>query len=191
MICIVGNLPILQVGRYQVTGYSTQWIRTAIEQAAQRAHQYDFAFTEDIYEGIIHYMEHKCSLRLLQIEDLYKRISHMLNRIGYGAIANALEPVAPPVTISLEKAAHQAGEGYELAFYSTLQEELKELKNTGAIDVYFCDIKECVHVLAGEPKKWDESCHELEANIMDWLQKAGTAPERQGYRIRASLKQLT
>ncbi|WP_018970319.1 hypothetical protein [Rubritalea marina] len=191
MICIIGNLPILQIGRYQVTGYSTQWIRTAIEQAAQRAHQYDFAFTEDIYEGIIHYMEHKCSLRLLQIEDLYKRIAHMLNRIGYGTIANALEPVAPPVTISLERAAQDAGDGFELAFYSSLQHELKELKDTGAIDVYFSDVKEGVQVLAGNPEDWNAQCQELEANIMDWLKKAGTRPEQQGYRIRASLKQLT
>ena len=59
MICIVGNLPVLQVGHYQVTGYSTQWIRKAIEQAAARAQQEEFAFTEDIYEGVIHYLEHK------------------------------------------------------------------------------------------------------------------------------------
>ena len=189
MICIVGNLPVLQVGRYQVTGYSTQWIRTAIEQAAQRAHQDDFAFTEDIYEGVIHYLENKCSLRVLTIEDLYKRIAHMLSRIGYASIANALSPMAPPVTISLERAARDAGDGFELAFFKELQDELHELKDKGANDVYFSHVEECIFILK-QADSWNDACQELEADIIDWLAKVGTKPQRQGYRIRASLKQL-
>jgi hypothetical protein len=189
MICIVGNLPVLQVGRYQVTGYSTHWIRKAIEQAAVRAHQDDFAFTEDIYEGVIHYLENKCSLRLLKIEDLYKRISHMLSRIGYEQIAKAIIPVAPPVTISLERAARDAGDGYELAFFKELQDELFELKQTGATDVYFSHVEECVCILK-QANNWNDECKELEADIIDWLAKVGTRPERQGYRIRACLQQL-
>ena len=189
MICIVGNLPVLQVGRYQVTGYSTQWIRKAIEQAAARAHQEEFAFTEDVYEGVIHYLEHKCSLRLLKLEDLYKRLAHMLSKIGYGSIDNALVPIAPPITISLERAARDAGDGYELAFFKELQDELRLLKNTGADDVYFSHVEESIHILK-QTETWDESCKELEADILDWLAKVGTHPQRQGYRIRASLKQL-
>jgi hypothetical protein len=189
MICIVGNLPVLQVGHYQVTGYSTQWIRKAIEQAAARAQQEEFAFTEDIYEGVIHYLEHKCSLRLLKIEDLYKRLAHMLSRIGYGSIANALVPIAPPITISLERAARDAGTGYELAFFKELQDELHQLKKTGAHDVYFSHVEECIQILK-QTETWDDSCKELEADILDWLAKVGTHPQRQGYRIRANLKQL-
>ncbi|MEO1857873.1 MAG: hypothetical protein ABGY95_11000 [Rubritalea sp.] len=189
MICIVGNLPVLQVGRYQVTGYSTQWIRRAIEQAAVDAQQDGFAFTEDVYEGVIHYLEHKCSLRLLKLEDLYKRLAHMLRRIGYGSIANALVPIAPPITISLERAARDAGDGFELAFFKELQDELHLLKSTGADEVYFSHVEECIHVLK-KTDTWNDSCKELEADILDWLAKVGTQPKRQGYRIRANLKQL-
>ena len=189
MICIAGNLPVLQIGRYQVTGYSTQWIRHAIDQAAHRASLDDFAFTDDIYEGVVHYLENKCPLRLLKIEDLYKRVSHMLSRIGYATIANALEPIAPPVTISLERAAREAGTGFELAFFKELQHELNDLKATGATDVYFSHIEECVHVLR-QTESWDKHCEDLAADILYWLQKVGTKPEHQGHRIRASLKQL-
>ena len=190
MICIAGNLPILQIGRYQVTGYSTQWIRHAIDQAAHRACLEDFAFTDDIYEGVVHYLESKCSLRLLKIEDLYKRVSHMLSRIGYATIANALEPMAPPVTISLERAARDAGCGFELAFFKDLQNELRELKQTGATEVYFSHVDECVRILR-QTDKWDRKCEELAADILDWLEKVGTRPERDGYRIRISLQQLS
>lgn len=189
MICIAGNLPVLQIGRYQVTGYSTQWIRSAIDQAAHRACLDDFAFTDDIYEGVVHYLENKCPLRLLKIEDLYKRVSHMLSRIGYATIANALEPIAPPITISLERAARDAGSGFELAFFKELQCELSELKETGATDVYFSHIEECVHILR-QTDQWDKQSDELAADILDWLEKLGTKPEKEGYRIRVNLKQF-
>lgn len=113
----------------------------------------------------------------------------MLSRIGYGSIANALEPLAPAVTISLERAARDAGDGYELAFFHELQTELLELKSTGATDVYFSNVEECVHILK-QTDTWTSDCIELEADIIDWLKKVGTQPQRQGYRIRASLKQL-
>lgn len=189
MICIAGNLPVLQIGRYQVTSYSTQWIRRAIDKAAQRASQEDFAFTDDIYEGVVHYLENKCPLRLLKIEDLYKRVTHMLNRIGYGSIAEALEPIAPPVTISLERAAEEAGNGFELAFFKALQEELGDLKDKGASEVYFSHIEECVKRLL-QTSDWNTACESLSAEILIWLQSAGTQPENQGFRIRATLKQF-
>lgn len=189
MICLVGNLPVLQVGRYQVSGYSTDWIRTAIERAAQSAGQPDFCFIDDIYEGVVHYLENKCSLRLLKLEDLYTRVSHMLCRIGYAPIAQALAPLAPPVTISLERAARDAGHGFELAFFHELYKELDELKQNGASDVFFSHIQESVRILK-QTDDWSNECADLEADIVDWLKKVGTQPERQGYRIRATLREL-
>ena len=44
MICIVGNRPVLQVGRQQVTGYGTQWLRDTIIRGAQAAEREDFPF---------------------------------------------------------------------------------------------------------------------------------------------------
>lgn len=186
MICIAGNLPVLQVGRYQVTGYHTRWIHQAITEAATRSGQEDFAFIDDVYEGVIHYLKNKCPLRLLKLEDLYDRVAHMLNRIGYASIANALQPLAPPVTISLERAAKDAGEGFELAFFNELQLELSQLKQVGANEIFFCHLEECIRILT-QKQEWTRECENLEADILDWLQKVGTSPERQGHRIRASL----
>jgi len=189
MICIAGNMPVIQVGDYQVTNYDTLWIRKAIQTAAERAQQSEFDFIDDIYEGVIYYLEHQCSLRLLQIEDLYERIRHMLRRIGCENIAQSLEIEAPAVTISLEKAAVEAGNGYELAFYQILQQQMRDLKKIGAQEVFFAHIRESILVLK-QTQEWTEECEYLEQDMMLWLKKEGTKPQRQGYRIRCELSKL-
>ncbi len=182
-------MPVIQVGDYQVTNYDTFWIRRAIQGAADRAHHPEFAFVDDIYEAVVYYLENQCSLRLLHLEALFDRIRHMLKRIGCETIANALQIEAPPVTISLEKAATEAGNGFELAFYQILQKEMQSLKKLGAKEVFFGHLRESIMVLK-QSQEWSDACEQLEKDIMLWLKKEGTKPERLGYRIRCELTKI-
>ncbi len=189
MICIAGNMPIIQVGNYQVSDYDTYWIRRAIQNAADSANQSQFLFIDDVYDGIVYYLENKCPLRLLKLEALFERIHHTLKRIGFETIANALKVESPPVTISLERAATEAGNGYELAFYQILKNEMARLKNFGAEEVFFSHIRESILILL-QDNTWSSTCDQLEKDILLWFKKAGTQPQHQGYRIRCSLKKV-
>ncbi|MFT5905998.1 MAG: hypothetical protein ACI9E1_001603 [Cryomorphaceae bacterium] len=189
MICIAGNMPVLQVGEHQISNYDTYWIRRAIENASIRANQPHFSFIDDVYDGIVYYLEHKCPLRLLAIESLYTRIRHTLKRIGCEAIANALEVECPPITISLERAATDAGNGYELAFYQILQAEMISLKQLGAREVFFSEMRESVMIMK-QAEQWYDDCDQLESDILLWLKKAGTQPQRQGFRIRCNIEKI-
>ncbi len=189
MICIAGNMPVLQVGEHQISNYDTYWIRRAIENASIRANQPQFSFLDDVYDGIVYYLENKCPLRLLAIEALYTRIRHTLKRIGCEAIANALEVECPPITISLERAAIEAGNGYELAFYQILQTEMMTLKKLGAREVFFSEMRESVLILK-QAEKWFDDCDQLESDILLWLKNAGTRPQRQGFRIRCNIEKI-
>ena len=82
MICIVGNRPVLQIGRHQITGYDTQWLHDTILRGAEAAERADFPFVDDLMEGILHYLDHKCPLRVITIEELHARVRRMLERIG-------------------------------------------------------------------------------------------------------------
>ena len=189
MICIAGNMPVLQVGEHQISNYDTYWIRRAIENASIRANQPHFSFVDDVYDGIVFYLEHKCPLRLLAIESLFMRIRHTLKRIGCEAIANALEIESPPITISLERAAIEAGNGYELAFYQILQNEMMELKKLGAREVFFSEMRESILILK-QAEHWHDDCDQLESDILLWLKNAGTQPMRQGFRIRCNIEKI-
>lgn len=113
-------------------------------------------------------MENKCPLRLLHLEDLFDRMRKMLVKIGCNHIAEKLEPLAPPFTVSLVGAARAAGNGFELAFFETLRVELLELRDAGAEKVHFIGLRESALILRGKTK-WNKQCEALLAEIKGFL----------------------
>jgi hypothetical protein len=160
VISLIGNRPALQIGRYQVIDYDTKWLDSALHRAARAANHEDFPFVADIRSGIVQYLETKCPLKLLPLDDLYDRMRRMLVRIGCEKIAEKLEPLAPPVTVSLVRAAMEAGNGFELAFFEMLRSELANLRAAGAEEIRFTGLKESAMILRGATK-WNKRCQAL------------------------------
>jgi hypothetical protein len=171
VISLIGNRPALQIGRYQVIEYGTAWLDDALRRAARAANHEDFPFVDDIRSGIVKYLETKCPLKLLPLDDLYDRMRRMLVKIGCERIAEKLEPLAPPVTISLVRAAMEAGNGFELAFFETLRMEIGDLRNAGAEEIRFVGLRESSMILRGA-SKWNKHCEalleEIEAFVSGW-----------------------
>ena len=169
MISIIGNRPALQIGRYQVIDYGTDWLDAALERAAVAAEHEDFPFVADIRSGIVQYLETKCPLKLLQLEELFDRMRRMLVKIGCERIAEKLQPLAPPVTVSLVRTAMEAGNGFELAFFETLRTELSDLRAAGAEEIRFVGLRESSLILRGTGT-WNKQCAALHAEISAFLQ---------------------
>lgn len=171
MISLIGNRPALQIGRYQVIDYDTAWLDDALRRAAHAADHDDFPFVADIRSGIVKYLETKCPLKLLHLEELFDRMRKMLVKIGCERIAEKLEPLAPPVTVSLVRAAMEAGNGFELAFFETLRMELGDLKTAGAEEIRCIGLRESTLILRGT-SKWNKHCEillsEIEAFLKSW-----------------------
>jgi len=168
VIALIGNRPAIQVGRHQVHDYDTVWLGRALQRAAAAADLDDFPFLDEIRKGIEEYLETKCHLELLTLEALFLRMRTMLEKIGCGRIAEKLEPIAPPVTFSLEGPARDAGNGFELAFFEIIRTELTELRAAGTEEIHFTGIKESVLILR-RSEKWDESCDKLLTEIRNFL----------------------
>jgi hypothetical protein len=168
MISLIGNRPALQIGRYQVIDYDTLWLDDALQRAARAADHADFPFVADIRGGIVKYLETKCPLKLLHLEDLFDRIRRMLVKIGCERIAEKLEPLAPPVTVSLVRTVTDAGNGFELAFFTTLQAELRDLRAAGAEEIHFIGLRETSLILRGAAK-WNKRCESLLSEIRTFL----------------------
>ncbi len=164
MIAILGNRPALQVGCHQVIDYDTAWLDVALQRAATAANRENFPFLADIRNGVVEYLECKCPLKLLKLEELYDRVRRMLIMIGCETIAAKLEPVAPPVTVSLVNAATEAGNGFELAFFEKLRSELTQLRRQGAREIHFTGLRESSLILRGTDK-WNRHCEKLLGEI--------------------------
>ncbi len=179
MISLIGNRPALQVGRYQVIDYDTAWLDDALSRAARAADHEDFPFVEDIRCGVVRYLETKCDLKLLHLGDLFDRIRKMLVKIGCERIAEKLEPLAPPVTVSLVRAAMEAGNGFELAFFETLRSELGGLRAAGAEVIRFTGLRESALILRGR-SKWNKRCDSLLSEIEGFLKAWEREPMVEG-----------
>jgi len=175
VICLAANRPALQIGRHQVIGYDTAWLCTALKRAAEAAERADFPFIDDIRDGVVHYLENQCSLRMLPLTQLFERMRRMLARIGCETIAAKLEPLAPPVTLSLAQTAREAGNGFELAFFRSLREEIEDLRRAGAEDLRFTELRDCARILRGEDK-WNRRCEALLVEITAFLENFDAAP---------------
>jgi hypothetical protein len=169
VISLIGNRPALQIGRYQVIEYDTAWLDDALLRAARAADIEDFPFVAEIRNGVVKYLETKCPLKLLQLEELFDRMRKMLIKIGCERIAEKLEPLAPPVTVSLVRAAMDAGNGFELAFFEMLRSELLDLRASGAEEIRFTGLRESSLILRGA-SKWNKHCDKMLKEIEFFLE---------------------
>ena len=169
MICLAGNLPPLQIGHQQVVGYRTDWIEESLNRAAAACGQPDCPILKDVRDGILHYLENRCSLKVLPVENLYERMRGLLRKIGCHEIARCLTPLAPPVTVSLIDPARSAGSGFELIFFQLLKEEISLLQISGAESIRFCDIEDSVKLLRGS-EATEEQCRQLKIEIISFLE---------------------
>jgi hypothetical protein len=185
VISLIGNRPALQIGRYQVIDYGNAWLDDALERAARAAEHEDFPFVADIRSGIVQYLETQCPLKLLLLEDLFDRMRRMLITIGFERIAEKLELLAPPVTVSLVRAALEAGSGFELAFFATLRVELTELRAAGAEIIRFTGQRESSLILRNAAK-WNRQCESLLAEMESFLKSWKT----QGAAVSGGLQAL-
>jgi hypothetical protein len=168
VISLIGNRPALQIGRHQVIDYDTGWIDDALRRAARAADQADFPFVDEIRSGVVQYLETRCTLKLMRLEELYDRMRRMLEKIGCHGIAEKLQPLAPPVTVSLVRAAMEAGNGFELAFFETLRSELAVLRDAGAEEIRFSGLRESAMILRGA-SKWNKHCEAMLTEIEAFL----------------------
>jgi len=183
VIAFLGNRPVIQVGRHQVTDYDTRWLGRALRRAAEAADHPDFPFLDEIRQGIEEYLDSRCPLELLPLPTLYSRMRRMLRVIGCPSIADKLEQLAPPVTLCLEHAARRAGNGFELAFFQELQAELEELREAGVEEVHFTGLHESIRIIRGH-EAWDADCERLLDEIHGFLR----AHDRDARRPRPALE---
>lgn len=175
MIAILGNRPALQIGRHQVLEYDTTWLDTAILRAADAAEHPDFPFVEEIRSGVVEYLESKCPLKMLALDELFDRVRRMLRQIGCERIAENLRPIAPPVTVSLVHAAMTAGNGFEMGFFESLRGELEELRKLGVEEIRFTGLRESVCILRGT-ETWNRKCDPLLREIEQFLRAWESQP---------------
>src|SRR6266481_3403913 len=86
---------------------------------------------------------------------------------------------------AINRAADQAGSGYELAFFDLLEKRLNSLIETGVDNLQLCSLQPCVKHLRCT-RVWTRGCDALREEIVCFIRERLTATTSE--RLKCSLK---
>lgn len=180
MICISSKLPILQVASYQLSDYDTKWLFRSIQGGFSKVGIEDVSIAQEVYLGVLYYLENDCPWTPLKIENLYTKVENLFKRIGFPHMAGQLPRYSPSINISVSEQLEQLDCQIEIALFNSLQKELEVLSSYGAEKVILENIIEAVYTLI-PCKKWSKECQLLHDEIFSLQEKFNDLHRRRNY----------
>ena len=185
MIALPAQLPLLRVGRYEVTTYGQDWLEENIRDAARAAGQADWWFTPDIVRSLMIYLRERFPGSTITLDELTAKIRGILEKIGFTEIGDRVALTPPALSLSLDDLAREAGEGFELRFFQLLDARLQELADLGAPAVSLTESHDGVKRLCAA-KYWTRTCRKLEQEIAIFLRNRMAGSEGCRIELRAA-----
>src|SRR6266480_1358610 len=176
MVAFKEEFPYLRTNSGQLFEFSRDWLHAAITRAADEAGYPSWWLTDHVTESIAFYLRLRNDENVVAFSQLSQTVRYVLKVIGYKEIVPHFAPSPPPITISLLDIAHEAGTGYELAFFDLLEKRINMLVETGVDDLQLCSLQSCVKHLRGV-KAWTRACDALREEIVCFVREKLTANE--------------
>src|SRR5437762_4232177 len=170
MVAFKEEFPYLRTESGQLFEFNRDWLYAAITRAADEAGYPSWWLTDHLTESIAFYLRLRNDENVVAFSQLSQTVRYVLEVIGYKEIGPHFAPSPPPISISLVDIAHEAGTGYELAFFDLLEKRINGLIRTGADNVQLCSLQSCVKHLRGV-KMWTRSCDALREEIVCFVRE--------------------
>jgi len=170
MVAFKEEFPYLRTESGQLFEFNRDWLYAAITRAADEAGYPSWWLTDHLTESIAFYLRLRNDENVVAFSQLSQTVRYVLEVIGYKEIGPHFAPSPPPISISLVNIAHEAGTGYELAFFDLLEKRINGLIRTGADNVQLCSLQSCVKHLRGV-KMWTRSCDALREEIVCFVRE--------------------
>jgi hypothetical protein len=168
MIALRDGLPLVRFHDGSVINFERRWLVSALVRAAEAAGYKKWWLADHVTESVTSYLEQDFNEQVVTIPRIEKAVQSVLQVIGYSDIARFFRTMPPPVRISLEEIARDAGEGYELLFFELLRERLRKLIGSETEQVELCDLHPCVKRLRSA-KNWRRDCSGLQGEIVSFI----------------------
>ena len=185
MVAFKEEFPYLRCDSGQLFEFDRDWLHAAINRAADKAGYPSWWLTEHVTESIAFYLHLRNDENVVAFNQLQETVQYVLKAIGYKEIIPYFAPAPPPISISLVDIAHQAGSGYELAFFDLLEKRLNSLIETGVDNLQLCSLQACVKHLRCT-RVWTRACDALREEIVCFIRERLMATSSE--RLKCSLK---
>ena len=170
MVAFKEEFPYLRCESGQLFEFSRDWLHAAITQAADKAGYPSWWLTDHVTESIAFYLRLRTDESVVAISQLSQTVRYVLKVIGYKEIIPHFKPGPPPISISLVDLAHDAGTGYELAFFDLLEKRIQSLVDAGTDTLHFCYFHAAVKHLR-QTKMWTRACDSLGEEIVCFVRE--------------------
>jgi hypothetical protein len=168
MVAFKEEFPYLRSDSGQLFEFNRDWLHAAITRAADQAGYPSWWLTDHVTESIAFYLRLRTDESVVAFSQLSKTVRYVLKVIGYKEIVPHFKPTPPPISISLIDLAHEAGGGYELAFFDLLEKRLNSLIEIGTDNLHLCSLQAGVKHLRGV-KVWTRACDGLREEIVAFV----------------------
>ena len=165
MIALRDELPLIELRDGQAVAFDREWLIRSLSRAAHRAGYPQWWLAQHVAESVMEFLRQQREMTVLPLEKMADAVRSALRVIGYGEVADSFQPGRPTVRISLLEMAHEAGTGYELAFFETLHRRIHDIVRTGGSDFELHGLEPCVKLLRGR-KVWSRDCDALREEII-------------------------
>jgi len=170
MVAFKEEFPYLRCDSGQLFEFDRDWLHDAITRAADEAGYPSWWLTDHVTESIAFYLRLRTDESVVAFSQLSQTVRYVLKVIGYKEIVPHFTPAPPPITVPLIDLAHQAGTGYELAFFDLLEKRIQSLLDMGVENLRLTSLHTCVKQLQGV-KAWTRGCDVLRGEIVCFVRE--------------------
>ena len=165
MIAFRDGLPLIVLGDRRAIAFDRGWLTRALKVAAQRAGYPNWWLAPHVAESVHVWLQTLSDQTAMPVARFTHAVREALKAIGHAKIGETFEAASPFARISLLELAQQAGNGFELAFFQTLNRALGEALGTGGGYCELHGLEQCVKVLR-QRRTWSRSCEALRSEIV-------------------------
>jgi hypothetical protein len=165
MIALRDGLPVIVLRNRRAMAFDREWLARALAVAAHRAGHSDWPLAPHVAESVHAWLATLTDRTTMPVATFTRAVREALKAIGCGEIGERFEDASPFARISLVEIAQQAGNGFELAFFATLDARLREVFGAGGSYCELHSLGPCVKLLR-QRRHWSSGCDELRAEIV-------------------------
>jgi hypothetical protein len=176
MVAFKEEFPYLRCESGQLFEFNRDWLHAAITRAADKAGYPSWWLTDHVTESIAFYLRLRTDESVVAFSQLSQTVRYVLKVIGYKEIVPYFTPGPPPISISLLDIAHEAGSGYELAFFDLLEKRINSLLESGTESLHLCALHAGVKHLR-RTKVWTRACDSLREEVVCFVREKLSSPD--------------
>ena len=165
MIAFRDGLPLLVLQNRRTIVFDREWLTRVLSVAALRAGHPGWWLAPHVAESVHAWLQSLKDRTTMPVASFTRAVCEALKSIGFEKIGACFERAAPFTRISLVEIAQQAGNGFELAFFASLDFRLREVFGAGGSYCELHSLEPCVKILR-QRRNWSSSCDELRAEIV-------------------------